>query len=182
MQHLNEEHITAISNLVHEHEITYSHLADDLIDHICCDIETLMLQGMNYPQASKEIFEKIGLNGLKEIQEATIFYVKFNLLIMKKLMNVLAYSGLSIFICGLLFKFNHWPGGSFLVLISFLLLFLGYLPTALLSIKKENKTKLFSRQHLPYLVGFVTIIETGTSLLFTIFHWPGAQLLIVSNH
>ena len=83
MCHLNNKQISEITSKLKEEEITYSHLFEDLLDHVCCDVEKEMQQGLKYKEALNNVYDKIGLNGLRKIQEATIFYVKFNLLIMK---------------------------------------------------------------------------------------------------
>jgi hypothetical protein len=97
MYHLSPDEISLVSKRLKADEINYSHLFDDLLDHVCCDIEGYINRGMSYQEASEKTYKQIGLNGLKEIQEATIFYVKLNLIVMKKLMNVLAVVGTSLF-------------------------------------------------------------------------------------
>ncbi len=87
---LTKRQIEEISTNLHHAGVNYSHLFEDLLDHICCDIESLMLQNMDYKKAYRIVFDKIGFNGLEKIQETTIFYVKLNLMMMKKTMYVLA--------------------------------------------------------------------------------------------
>ena len=181
MHYLSQEQISSISGKLKEEGINYSHLFEDLLDHVCCDIEICMQEGLNYTQSSKKTFKRIGLKGLIEIQEATIFYVKLNLVIMKKLMNVLAIIGTVVLTIGLLFKSMHWPGGSILFFLGSITLFLGFFPTALLSLRKELKIAVFSKQFLVYLLGFLSLFATGAAVLFSTMHWPGARIIIVSS-
>ena len=112
MHSLTNKQVNAISTKLDKAGINYSHLFDDLLDHICCEVEAYMRQNKSYSNACDIVFKKIGFNGLEKIQETTIFYVKLNLMIMKKLMNVLAIAGTGILAAGLLFKFNHWEGAN----------------------------------------------------------------------
>jgi hypothetical protein len=179
MCRLTEAQISDISNRLNKDRIDFSHLYDDLLDHICCEIESLMEQGTDYTKAYQLVFNKIGLNGLKEIQEATIFYVKLNLIVMKKVMNVLAITGTSILVVSQIFKINHWPGGSILLFLGFLVLLFGFFPFALLSLRKDLSTGLFSKKFVVYLIGFVCLVETGAAFLFTSMHWPGGNYLMI---
>lgn len=176
MHNLNEEQIFDISNRLKADEISFSHLFDDLLDHVCCDVETYMQQGKSYGEAKNIVYNEIGLNGLREIQEATVLYVKFNLLRMKKLMKVMSLVGTPLLLAGLLFKIMHWPGASILFLLGSILLFLGYFPIALLIVRKEKKLNFFSKDFLIYIVGLIVIVETGLAMLFTSLHWPGATV------
>ncbi|HBH47183.1 MAG TPA: hypothetical protein DDX98_00995 [Bacteroidales bacterium] len=181
MYHLSPDEISLVSKRLKADEINYSHLFDDLLDHVCCDIEGYINRGMSYQEASEKTYKQIGLNGLKEIQEATIFYVKLNLIVMKKLMNVLAVVGTSLLVFGFFFKAMHWPGGSMLFFLGSLTLFLGFFPTALLGIRKELKLGFFSKEFAVYVVGFIALFVSGAAILFSMMHWPGARYLIVTS-
>jgi hypothetical protein len=179
MYTLTNEQIDAISLKLKEAGINYSHLFEDLLDHVCCDIESSMQQNIDFKNACDKVFNKIGFNGLEEIQEATIFYVKLNLKIMKKIMHVLAITGTGILSAGLFFKFQHWPGGSILYSLGLLIVLLGFFPTALLSIKKDLNTGLFTKKFLIYIIGFICLFVTGAAILFVNMHWPGSKKLAV---
>lgn len=179
MYYLEEKQIVEISNKLREEEINYSHLFDDLLDHVCCDVERYMQTGAKYSEAKNKVYQEIGLNGLREIQEATIFYVKFNLLLMKKVMKVMGLIGAPLLFIGLLFKLMHWPGANMLFALGNVLLITGFFPLALLSVRKELKLRFLSKDFLIYLVGFLTIVETCIALLFSHMHWPGTTIHII---
>ena len=42
MPELSLHHIDQISRDISRQEITFSHLLEDLIDHVCCDVENEM--------------------------------------------------------------------------------------------------------------------------------------------
>ncbi len=174
MYTLDQEQILQIEQEIKGQEIHYSHLADDLLDHICCEIEYKIDCGLDYKHAYKEVFSKIGFNGLKDIQEATIFYVKLNLKVMKKFMNVMAIIGSILLAVGLVMKMWHLAGASLILFFGFIVLILGFFPTALLNLRKDLGLKVSSISFLIYLIGFITFVVTSAAMLFKLMHWPGA--------
>ncbi len=48
MQPLNKRQVDIIVADVERAKITLLHLADDLIDHICCEVESEMNQGKSF--------------------------------------------------------------------------------------------------------------------------------------
>ncbi len=178
MRCLNAEQVNVIAEEMNANEITYSHLQSDLLDHVCTNVETLMNdEDLSFREAFLQVKNKIGKYGLKEIQETTILYVKLNFLIMKKTINVLAIISLVTIITGTIFKVLHIAGGSIVYLLGMLTAFLGFLPTALMGIKKEFKLKVFSFDFLKYAIGFIALLSTGAAMLFTMMHWPGGRIL-----
>ncbi len=75
MPELSVLHIEQISTDVRQQEISFSHLPDELIDHICCDVEYEMDAGLDFKEAYNKVRQKIGSRRLKEIQEETLFAV-----------------------------------------------------------------------------------------------------------
>ncbi len=59
-------------------QISLSHLQDELIDHICCDIEMEMEQGLPFNEAYKRVQTRIGNRGLQKVQEDTLFLIDKN--------------------------------------------------------------------------------------------------------
>lgn len=178
MYNLSEKQIADISGVIKNAGINYSHLPDDLLDHICCDIETQIGNGLDYRSAYNNVMNKIGFNGLKEIQEATIFYVKLNLMKMKKLMNWMGIVGGSLAAVGMLFKLWHLEGSNVLLIFGFLFLLLGFFPAALLSLRKDLGVKFFSSNFFIYVIGFITFVETGVAMLFKMMHWSGGGQMV----
>ena len=75
MAEFNLYHIDQITSDVKMQEIGFSHLFHDLVDHICCDVEYHMQQGMSFDEAYNMVKAKIGFRGLKKIQEDTLYVV-----------------------------------------------------------------------------------------------------------
>ncbi len=65
MPELSIEHIERIAREVKKQEIIFSHLADELIDHICCDVEYEMQDGLTFYEAyRKSKAENLGIPGV----------------------------------------------------------------------------------------------------------------------
>ena len=60
MPELSFQNIEEISIDIRRQEITFSHLADELIDHICCDVENEMQNGLTFTEAYDKIKQKMG--------------------------------------------------------------------------------------------------------------------------
>lgn len=179
MHYLTDSNITRIANYLKEENICYSHLYDDLMDHICCEIEEVISDGVDFESAFNTIKQTIGNNGLKDIQDATIFYVKLNLLVMKKTVKVLGIITSTLMITGLFFKTMHWPGASIMVALGTLILLAGFTPFALFSLRRDDNLNVFSGKFLAYMAGFICLTETGLAMLFKFNHWPGGSTLTV---
>ncbi len=60
MPELSFQNIEDISLDIRRQEITFSHLADELIDHICCDVENEMNNGLGFKDAYKRVKQRMG--------------------------------------------------------------------------------------------------------------------------
>jgi len=176
MQDLKAAQIEIIVEEVSKDGITFSHLRDELIDHICCQVEAAMRQGLSFEAAFEKTKALIGNKGLKKIQEDTILLIDKKYRIMKKTMKTIGLVSLVLMTVGALFKIQHWPGASILLTLGFFLLGAVFFPSALWVMKKESKLKgsLFI-----YIISILGGIAFIFGFLFKIQHWPGAGILLV---
>jgi len=172
---LNENQIALVISDVKSAGINYSHLSTDLIDHICCDIESHMDQGIPFDTAYKTVKKEFGIIGLKQIQQNTLMLIDKNYRIMKKSMKVIGVVAMSLMAFGALFKIMHWPGASIILTLSFFFTTLVFFPSLLLIMFKEANNK---KHAILYLVSFIGGVSFMVGVLFRIMHWPGAQILI----
>lgn len=167
--------IDQISTDVKKEEIVFSHLPEDLIDHICCDVESRMNAGFSFNEAYIRVKQEMGLRRLKEIQQETLFLVDTKYRKMKNTVKISGVAGTIIFGLAALFKIQHWPGSAIMMIIGSLLLSFVFLPSALTILWKEthNKTRLFV---------FISAFFTGTFLILGTMlktqHWPMAGFLL----
>jgi drug/metabolite transporter (DMT)-like permease len=176
MPELNLHHIDQITRDVHMQEIGFSHLFHDLVDHICCDIEYEMQQGLPFDEAYRKVKAKIGFRGLKRIQEDTLYVVDSKYRNMKKLMKISGVTG--TIMLGFAAIFNHWPlAGMLITLGAFVLSFL-FLPSALVVLWKETKNQ---KKLILFISAFIAGVAFIFGMLFKIQHWPVANIAILAG-
>jgi hypothetical protein len=175
MPDLSLHHIDQISHDIRREDISFSHLLEDLIDHICCDVEYEMQNGMNFSEAYQKVKQKMGPRRLKEIQEETLYLVDTKYRNMKNLMKISGITGTILFGFAAMFKIQHWPFAGILMSLGALTLVFAFLPSALSVLWKEshNTKRLFL---------FVSAFLTGTCFisgtLFKLQHWPYAGSIL----
>ncbi len=173
---LSIENIETIEKEVELSGISFSHLSDDLIDHICCDVENQMQNGILFEKAFKSVKEKIGVEGLKRIEDQTILFINQNYIIMKKALNVLSIFSAALVIISGLFKILHFPGASILLNLAFMGLLFGFIPLLFLTRNKEDKER---KQVWVNISGYLTATVFLLSLLWAMMYWPGKSWLVL---
>ena len=175
MPELGLQHIEQISRDIHRQEITFSHLLEDLIDHVCSDVEYEMQTGLDFAEAYNRVKQKLGSHRLKQIQEETLYAVDTKYRYMKITMKISGVAGTILFGFAALFKIQHWPGASIMMSFGALILVFAFLPSALTVLWKETHSR-------KRLFMFISAFLTGTCFiagtLFKIQHWPGAGYIL----
>lgn len=176
---LKDEHISFILEDIRRNGIESEELQLDLLDHICCVIETEMLPDNNFEEFYRSIIPRFYKRELREIQEETQLLLTFkNYYAMKKVMIISgAFSAFTLLI-GSLFKIMHLPGASILLLsgiVFFCFLFLPIVSILKVKEQKQRKDKL--------LIGIATLfgIVICLATLFKVMHWPFANILWSSS-
>jgi hypothetical protein len=174
MNELSPNQVDFIKREVGKAGLTYSHLQDELTDHLCCDIENEMQMGIPFEKACERILDSIGYEGLQKIQENTLYLIDKQYRIMKNTIKVSGLIAPILLAMGALFKLNHWPAASILLTLGFFTLCFIFLPNAVLVSFKElnNRKKLFT-----HLSGFIGAFFGSLTFLFKIQHWPGAYIM-----
>ena len=176
MPNLSPTQINNIAKTVEKSGISFSHLADDLTDHICCEVESLMQHGLKYRKACETVFQTVNREKLKEIESLTILFTNKKRLIMKKSMYVLSIISVSIALISFVFKINHLPGANVLFTLGMLCVIFGIIPLMFFSKEKtaeKEENKFLSLK----ITGFVASISMVTEFVFLLMHWPGGSLL-----
>jgi hypothetical protein len=176
MSELTLEQTDRIARYVARHEIVFSHLCDDLIDHICCELEASINDGTDFDNAFKALKNNIGEKGLREIQEDTLYAVDSKYRKMKKLMKISGVIGTIMVGLASVFKINHWPFAGVLLTLGGLILITLFLPSSLTVLWKESKS---SKRIFLYIATFLASTLFITGVVFKIQHWPGAGAVIL---
>jgi hypothetical protein len=171
MPELSLHHIDQISHDISRQEITFSHLLEELVDHVCCDVEYEMQSGLEFPDAYKKVKQKMGPRRLKEIQEETLYAVDTKYRNMKNTMKISGVAGTIMLGFATLFKIQHWVGASILITLGALLLALVFLPSALVVLWKETHS---SKRLFLFISAFIAGISLILGAMLKILHWPGA--------
>ncbi len=173
MPELSLHHIDQISHDISRQEITFSHLLEDLIDHVCCDVENEMQTGLNFSEAYQRVKQKMGPRRLKEIQEETLYAVDTKYRYMKNTMKISGYCRHNhVWLCCNVQNSALARCRDTMMTLGALILAFVFLPSALSVLWKEthNRKRLFLFIS-AFLAGACFIAGT----LFKIQHWPGAR-------
>lgn len=175
MPELSLKDIDQISRDIRREEISFSHLLEDLIDHVCCDVEYEMTAGLSFNEAYNRVKKKMGSRRIKEIQEETLYEIDSKYRKMKTTMKITGVAGTILLGFAALFKIQHWPGAGFLITLGALILAFVFMPSALGVLWKEthNRKKLFL-----FISAFIAAVFFILGTLFKIQHWPWAGWLL----
>jgi hypothetical protein len=175
MPELSLNHIDQISRDITRQEITFSHLLEDLIDHVCCDVEYEMQTGLDFGEAYKKVRKKMGSRRLKEIQEETLYAIDTKYRYMKNTMKISSVAGTVLFGFAAMFKIQHWPLAGAMMNLGALILAFVFLPSALGVLWKEthNRKRLFL-----VISAFFAGVLLILGILFKIQHWPMAGTIL----
>lgn len=175
MPELSFQNIEEISLDIKRQEIVFSHLADELIDHLCCDVENEMQKGFDFAEAYNRVKQSMGPGRIKEIHEETLYAVDSKYRKMKNSMKISGIAGTIMFGFATLFKLQHWPlAGVLIVLGAFILAFI-FMPSALVVLWKETHS---GKRLFLFISGFVTGMLFILGTLFKIQHWPVAGFIL----
>lgn len=175
MPELTFQDIDRIRRDVKGQDICFSHLADELLDHLCCDVEQEMACGLNFSEAYRRVKEKMGHRRLKEIQEETLYAVDTKYRKMKNTMKISGIAGTAMLGIAALFKIMHWPGAGIMCILGGVSLAFVFMPSALTVLWKETKSR---KKIFLYVTAFLAAMFFIAGVVFKIQHWPVAGILL----
>jgi hypothetical protein len=179
MYTLSDQQIDFILDDIRRNGIELEDLQYNLLDHVCCIIERELEANGDFElfyQTTIRTFYKQRLGELEEETQSLLTFKHYYT--MKKLMIGSGILSTVLLSCGILFKFNYWPGASALIAGGILSLSFVFLPLYFIlriQEKKETKEKI--------LVGLTSLVCIGMSLsvLFKVMHWPGANVMGIGS-
>jgi hypothetical protein len=176
MWRLNNDQIALVEADVESARITLMHLSDELVDHICCEIEEQMEHGKPFEEAYRIVKEQTGIYTLKKIQEDTLYLINKKYAFMKTTMKITGNVSLVLVAAGTLFKIFYVQGASIILVLGFALLALIFFPSAIYMNYSEQKIKEKTVLNLAALLGGVSLM---IGFLFKVMHWQGANMLLL---
>ncbi len=179
MSELNNKQIRRISREIDRSGLTYTELQEELLDHLCCDVEAEMNEGLEFIKALEKVTQRIGESRLQEIQEETLLLINQKYRIMKKSMYVLGIIAPSLLLLGALFNWQHLPGGGLMITFSLFLLGAIFIPVFVMIKIRDTRENRKPVNRSLYLTGMITGILFAATALFKIQHIPGGRILII---
>lgn len=175
---LTPEQEDIISSSVRNEGIQLPSLQDDIIDHLCCVIESQLGKGKEFDQLLQEAIHDIAPNGLKDIQRQTIFLLNAKrIIIMKKVMYSIGFLGALSLTAGVVFKLFWYPGANLLFTIGLVTLLLLFIPLLAFDRYKVAISKAISIR-IKIVLGAVSAVIAGVSGIFKMLHLQGADILL----
>lgn len=178
---LTEEQEQAIAKFVDAKDLKIRALRDDILDHLCCVVEIRLKKGESFDLALQKAVDELAPDGLNDIEQKTIFLLNYKrIIMMKRFMYVIGFVGAFTLTAGVTFKILHYPYANMLSTIGFLVLLLIYVP--LLAFDKYKVAIASSlSERLKIIMGCLSGAIVGLSVLFKIFHWQGASILLLAG-
>lgn len=167
---ISNEQRTTIKELLVVQGVTFKPLQDEMIDHISCDVEERMAQGLTFGEALQHTMNDIPENHLKHIQIDTMDTINKRF----ALSRWLSYAALVSLIFVILFKILHLQFSDELLLLSFALIAISLLSGSLSGIN-VNREKRGSLRVLAVVTGVILLL---IGYAFRILHFPGSGAIV----
>ncbi len=178
MNELSEKQVNLISEDIDQQGLTYVQLKNEILDHICCQIEIEMEQGLLFNQAYKKVRKEMGKKRIREIQHETLSLISKKYRRMKRIMFALGVAAPILILVGAAFKVFHWPGASILLTLALVITGMIFLPIFVMVRIRDTRKQ---DQPVPmglYLSGLIPGMITILGSLFKVQHWPGASVML----
>lgn len=167
-----------VYNTVKSAGVGLESLQNDIVDHLCCVIETQHGGGKSFDQLLNEAIKELAPNGLKQLENQTLFLLNSNrIIIMKKLMYSIGFIGALILTIGFTFKVMHFPLANILLTTGLALLILLFMP--MLARDRYKVALKNMTEKLKFITGFSSIAIIGIAIFLKVFHLQGAGVLLV---
>lgn len=176
---LTEEQENRVRNFVDTQGLSIQLLRDDVIDHLCCVIESKLDGENSFEDILQNAAKELSPNGLIEIENRTIFLLNSKrIIIMKKLMYLIGFFGSLALTGGVTFKLLRMPWGNELFTVGFLILLLIFIPLLAFDRYKVAISQAISEK-MKIVLGVIAAIITGLSGLFKLLHLQGAEIMLM---
>lgn len=178
---LSTEQEDKIKLFVDQQELKIKSLRDDILDHLCCVVESDLKTGKTFEQSLEDAISEIAPNGLIDLERKTFFLLNSKrIIMMKKLMYFIGFIGAVTLAAGITFKLLWYPGANTLFITGFLLLLLIFVPMLAIDRYKVAIARTLS-ERLKIVLGCVSAVIVGLSGLCKLMHWMGAEVLLLAG-
>lgn len=164
MEALSKEQAESIREYVVASRVTIPSLRDDLVDHLCCEVENKISTGKSFQDSVAEAISQYKPEDLYEIGQQTEFLLHPNKVIMKKLTYFIGLAATISMSMGLMLKILHMPGGEQLVNYGFFA-FAGLFMPAIILAKLTQPSQLNAIEKLKLTFGILSAVGLVLTLI-----------------
>ncbi|MCK8522017.1 hypothetical protein M0D21_10590 [Aquimarina sp. D1M17] len=178
---LNEEQLYSIQHFVDSQGLKHKDLRDDILDHLCCAVDSELRRGKPFKQSFDEAIKELAPNGLIDLERKTFFLLNYKrIIMMKKLMYLIGFIGSFSLTIGVTFKLLLYPGANLFFMIGFITLLLVFVPMLTFDMYKVTIARAFS-ERLKIILGCVAAIITGFAGVFKLLELQGVSILLLAG-
>ncbi|GAA4270969.1 hypothetical protein U6A24_03635 [Aquimarina gracilis] len=178
---LTEEQEDIIRDFIDSQGVTIESLKDDLLDHLCCVVDSDLRKGKPFNQSFDAAVQELAPNGLIDIECKTFFLLNTKrIIMMKKLMYLVGFAGSFALTIGVTFKLLLYPGANVFFMVGFLTLLLVFVPMLTFDRYKVVIARALS-ERLKIILGCLAAVVTGLAGLFKLLHWQGTSVLLLAG-
>jgi hypothetical protein len=167
-----------ILHYVENNGLLHTALRDDVVDHLCCVVESRIKKKHDFERLLAEAIEELAPHGLDQLQHQTLYLLNSNrIIMMKKIMYTFGLLGAMSLSAGTLLKIMHLPGANILFITGAVALFLIFIPLLTIDLYKVALAKALSERAKLFL-GVSASVLVGLSVIFKILHLQGANIML----
>jgi hypothetical protein len=177
---LSQELVEVIRRRIDKSDMTMERLKEDVLDHVCCVVESKMRDGKSFELALEEAFHEVAPNGLDEIQRKTFYLLQSpRFFLMKGIVYSIGLFSAAAISLGWLFVLLQWTGGRELLNYGSLVFLMIFIP--MLGLSQRKKTSTMLRDKLRLLIGITSSLTVGLAIVLKLFHLQGADIILVGG-
>jgi hypothetical protein len=179
MHSVTDEEVDFILSDIEARGVVLEDLQYNLLDHMCCIIESEMPESGNFYKFYEYILPRFFNKELKELQEEVDILLKFkNYYAMKKTLKIVGIASSVLILLGSVLKILHLPGASVMLVFGGMLFSFIFLPLMIvLKFKDEEST--VDKWVLSF--GFLLAIGISAGILFKLMRWDYAHILMAGG-
>ncbi len=171
MERLSPERLHKIHIFLVEHGLTFKPLADDMTDHVACDLEERMAAGATFEEAWNAWLQSLSQEHFRNLQSQTMTTIEKRFTISRGT----TWLALGLSFASIIFKTLHLPFAPELLLASFISVGVALVTGSLTGIAL-NRERQGSIRILTVVAGALLMMA---GYAFKLMHLPGADQLLV---
>ena len=174
---LNGKQVSIIESDIKNAGLIISVLQEELIDHVCCEVEALMTGGKDFTEAYAIVKINVNLGTLQSIEKNTLLLIDKKYALMKTFMKISSNISLVFIAIGTLMKIYGLEGANIILVLGFAVLCIVFIPSLIYSFRKEHVNKFLFK--ISALTGSIAF---ACGILFKVMSWTGANILLIISY